>query len=262
MSDNTVKGQKKLTSPNNLQNAIDMMVRQIIADMVETGEIVRIDSSDQNGSSGTGGYASGTPLICMTDGYGNAISSTQIPEMKVYRPQAGKAAVILDPQPGDKGIAVFTKRDSSGIGVGTSEPLQPASFRSFDQADGVLFTGILGETPEIWLHLDPVSGDISLSTKTANIDISCRDQGDIVIKTGSGNITIQAGNGGEGTITLDGKVIVTRNIVVQNKNSEGQSQMTGGFSNTGNTIESNGIVLEQHVHSGVDSGPDNTGPPL
>jgi hypothetical protein len=153
------------------------------------------------------------------------------------------------------------KRDSSGVASGKGEAVQPGSFRTFDQADGYLINGFLGEAPEIWLHLNPVTGDISLSTKAANINISCRESGDIDIKTGAGNVAIQAGNGGEGTITLDGHVVVTRTIQVQNKNSEEPSQFTGGFENTGGHVRSNEVTLETHTTSNVQSGSDNSGPP-
>jgi hypothetical protein len=181
--------------------------------------------------------------------------------MPFFRPQAGKAAIVMDPQPGDKAVAVFMKRDSSGVVSGKGEAAQPASFRTFDQADGYLLNGFLGETPEIWLHLNPVTGDISLSTKAAKIEISCRESGDIDIKTGSGNILLQAGNGGEGTITLDGEVVITRTMTVQNKNSEAASQFTGGFENTGGSVTSNDVTLETHNHYGVQPGGGDSGGP-
>lgn len=256
-----VKGTRRLTSPNTLSNAVAFMVEQILKDMINTGEVVSINSADQNSTGGPGGYATATPLVCRTDAWNNTLPPTAMHKLPFFRPQAGKAAIIMDPQPGDKAIAISMKRDSSGVAVGKNEPVQPGSFRSFDQADNYLLNGFLGETPEIWLELNPVSGDISLSTKAANIDISCRESGDITVKTGSGNVTIQAGNGGEGTITLDGQVVVTRNIIVRDKNNEGQSTFTGGFNNTGGRVTSNGITLETHTHTGVQTGGGNTGSP-
>ena len=258
---NTVKGVKTLTTANTLTNAVNFLAEQVVKSLVNTAEVVSIGSADQNKTDGPGGYASATPLVCQTDAYDNTLPPATLAKLPFLRPQAGKAAIVMDPQPGDKAIAVFMKRDSSGVAVGKNEPVQPASFRSFDQADGYLINGFLGDAPEIWLHLNPVSGDISLSTKVANIDISCRESGDIVVKTGSGNITVQAGNGGEGTITLDGQVVVTRTIIVQNKNNEQASQFTGGFNNTGGQVTSNNITLDTHTHKGVQTGGGNTGSP-
>ena len=260
MSD-VVKGTKKLTTANTPANAIMFMIEQSIWSTVNTAEVVSIDGADQAGTDGAAGYASATPLVNPLDGFNNALPTATIPKMPFLRPQAGKAAIVMDPQPGDKAVAVFMKRDSSGVASGKGDPVQPASFRTFDQADGYLINGFLGEAPEIWLHLNPVTGDISLSTKAANIDVSCRESGDILVKTGSGNVTIQAGNGGEGTITLDGQVVVTRTIKVQNKNKEAASQFTGGFNNTGGRVTSNAVTLETHNHTGVQPGSGNTGSP-
>ena len=261
MSVSTVKGVKGLTAANTQANAISFLVNQAIRNTVNTAEVVSIDSADQPGADGAAGYAAATPLVCQTDAFNNTLPPASIPKMPYLRPQAGKAAIIMDPQPGDKAIAVFMKRDSSGVKSGSGDPVQPASFRTFDQADGFLINGFLGEKPEIWLRLDPVTGDISLSTKAANIDISCRQSGDINIKTGSGNVTLQAGGGGEGTITLDGQVIVTRTLQIQNKNVEAASRFAGGFNNTGGAVSSNGVTLETHTHTGVQPGNGDTGAP-
>lgn len=261
MSDKSLKGTKRATTANTGLNAISAFVETKIRDSINTADLVIIGEADDQGNTSTGGYSAATPIVSQTDGFNNSILTTEIPKLPVWRPQAGKAAILMKPQPGDKAIAVFMKRDSSGIGVGTKSSIPPGSFRNFDQADGVLINGVLGEAPEIWLLLDPETGKIELSTKSANIDIECREEGNILIKTGSGNITIQAGGGGEGTIILDGQVVVTRNLIIQNKNNEGQSQMSGGFNNTGGNITSNSITLETHLHKGVQTGSGNTGTP-
>ena len=261
MNNPTVKGTKKLSTANSAYNSANFMIEQYINARINTAEVVAIDRADQSGTEGPAGYAAATPLVCPIDGFNHTVPSNSIPNLPFLRPQAGKAAIVMDPQPGDKAILVAMKRDSSVVRTGTLTPVQPGSFRSFDQADGYLINGFLGEAPEIWLHLNPASGDISLSTKAANIDISCREQGDIVVKTGSGNVTIQAGNSGDGTITLDGQVVVTRTIQVQNKNNETASQFTGGFNNTGGSVRSNAVTLETHTHTGVVSGKSDTGNP-
>lgn len=264
MSDKPVKGTKKLTTANSPANAISFLVEQAIKETVNTAEVVSIDGADQNGTDGPGGYASATPLVCPIDGFNNALPSTAIPQMPFFRPQAGKAAIVMDPQPGDKAIAVFMKRDSSGVVSGQGGTVQPASFRSFDQADGYLINGFLGEAPEIWLKLDPVSGDISLSTKAANIDISCRESGDIAIRTKSGNITIEA-SGPSDTITLKAtNIILDGNVTGR---GGGRAQLSNGIdvktgiTNTGGVIKSNNITLDAHTHPGIMSGDSDTQSP-
>ena len=41
----------------------------------------------------------------------------------------------------------------------------------------------------------------------------------------------------------------------------GPSELTGGLNNTGGAVQSNGITLDTHVHTGVESGGDTTGGP-
>lgn len=262
----TVKGTKRLTTANTQTNATAFLIEQTIRDTVNTAEVVSIDGADQTGTGGAAGYASATPLVCQTDAFDNALQPASIPRMPFLRPQAGKAAIVMDPQPGDKAVAVFLKRDSSGVVTGKGEPVQPASFRVFDQADGYLINGFLGEAPEIWLHLNPVTGDISLSTKAASIDISCRESGDIEIKTGAGNVTVTATDTGTvkaPQIILDGNVRVTGNLTVDgvSTGSGGAFEVQGGITNTGGTITSNSVTLETHTHSGVESGSSDTAAP-
>lgn len=132
MSDKPVRGTKKLTTANTPTNATAFLIEQTIRDTVNTAEVVSIDGADQTGTDGAAGYAAATPLVCQTDAFDNTLPPTSIPKMPFLRPQAGKAAIVMDPQPGDKAILVAMKRDSSGVASGKGDPVQPASFRTFD----------------------------------------------------------------------------------------------------------------------------------
>lgn len=280
MSDKPVKGTKTLTSANTMANAVSFLVDQAIKNTVNTAEVVSIGSADQTGTDGAAGYAAVTPLVCQTDGFDNTLPPASIPKLPFFRPQAGKAAIVMDPQPGDKAILVAMQRDSSGVVTGKNAPVPPASFRSFDLADGYLINGFLGEAPEIWLHLNPVTGDISLSTKAADIDISCRESGDIEIRTGAGNITVTATDTGTVAaprIVLDGDVRVTGNLTVEGRsqgpgggpavfsngivNESGGFTNAGGITNTGGVTTSNSVTVETHTHTGVQPGGGDTGSP-
>jgi|GEM_PF-1345208 len=234
------KGTRKTNSANSQVNAISFFVEQTVRNMINTAEIVSVNSADQNSHGGPAGYAAATPLVCQTDGYNNILPTATLHRLPFLRPQAGKAAIIMDPQPGDKAVAVFAKRDSSGVATNTKEPVQPGSFRVFDQADGFLINGFLGDTPEIWLLLDPVSGNIELSTKAANVEISCREGGNIVIKTGSGNVTIEATQG--------------VNITAPQVNVSGNMNVAG-------TLTADGVNMNNHTHGGVQNGSGSTGQP-
>lgn len=211
-----VKGTRRDTTANTIVNAQTALIEAVINESVNTAEIMTINSADPQDTESTGGRAAATPLVAQTDGYGNAIPTTKISALPFYRPQAGKCAILMRPQPGDMALAVFTKRDTSGVDIGTKTTVAPGSFRNFDQSDGFLLNGFLGEPPETWLMLDPETGNISLSTKTANIEILIREEGDIAISTFKGNIVINAGEEGDGKITLNGDVEITKTLRVLN----------------------------------------------
>jgi len=290
-----VKGTQRLTSANTMTNAVSFLVEQMIRDTVNTAEVVSIDKADQTSTSGAAGYADATPLVCQTDGYNNTLPQASIPHMPFFRPQAGKAAIVMDPQPGDKAILVAMKRDSSLVATGKGDQVQPGSFRTYDLADGYLLNGFLGEAPEIWLELNPATGNISLSTKAANIDISCRESGNIEITTKSGDIDVatQAGNIGvkaTGEVTVDvPQAIFTGDVWIQGSlvfdgeamglgngpakfrsgiinyaggiNNTGGLTNSGGVQNTSGTVSSNGKTLDYHTHGGVMPGGGNTSQP-
>lgn len=271
----TVKGSKRANSGNTLTNAISFLVEQEIKRRINTAEIMSVNSSDAQGNTSTGGRLKSTPMVKQIDGFGNAIDVTKMPGMPFYRPQAGKAAIIMEPQAGDKAIAIFTKRDSSGLEVGKNDPVQPGTHRNFDPADGFLINGFLGVEPEIWLMLDPVSGNIELSTKSANVEISCRDSGDLDIKTGAGKFTITGTE--ESTITapnliLDGNVRITGSLIVEGASSGGGGgpaifsngiiNKQNGILNEGGGITDVDVTVKTHLHSGVQSGGGNTADPV
>ncbi len=298
MSETPVKGSRKLSTPNSPINAVSFAVEQIVKSLINTAELMVIREADQNGTGGPGGYGSATPLVNITDGYDNVLPAATLSKLAYYRPQAGKAAIIMNPQPGDKALAVSMKRDTSGVAVGTKEAVPPASFRSFDQADSILFNGVLGEAPEIWLELDPVTGNISLSTKSANIEVSCRESGNIEVKTLSGNIAVKTDAGdievntsaGDITINTSGgnvNVNATSEVTITCPQSivDGNLRVTGGLEiwgeaagqgggpaifrrgiinlqgdifNQGNDIMTSTVTLNGHTHSGIEPGPGNT----
>ena len=65
-----------------------------------------------------------------------------------------------------------------------------------------------------------------------------------------------------GKIVLDAPLVEVAGPLVQTgAKGSGPSSFKGGFTNTGGRIESNGISLETHTHSGVQTGGGSTGGP-
>lgn len=98
------------------------------------------------------------PLVKQIDGQGNVTSHGIINNVPASRVQGGSMAVVLDPQAGDIGIAVFASRDISSVKSAKAEA-PPGSRRQYDYADGLYVGGVLNGVPTCYLaFLDADNG--------------------------------------------------------------------------------------------------------
>lgn len=200
---------------------------------------------DSGGAGAAAGYVDVLPLVTQADAFNNAIQPATLYRLPYSRVQGGRAALVTDPVIGDIGLAVYTKRDSSGVAAGQTEPVKPASFRSFNQADGFYIGGFLNQQPEVFLELTQdgkavLTAPLSVTVNTVKADINAGAECNI-------NAPVTK---------ISGELIVSGGIT-----GGGGASMTGGLANTGGTITSNGITLEMHVHGGVlPGGSDTEGP--
>lgn len=246
MDKTTVKGTKKITTANTMTNATSFLIEMMIRKTVNTAEVVLVVGVDSGGPESMTGYVDVKPLVCQTDANNNTLPPATFYHLPYSRIQGGIAALVMDPQPGDIGLAVFTKRDSSGVKQASTEPVPPASFRTYDLADGFYIGGFLNKAPEVWLELNQdkeavLHAPVQVTVETNNCIIdspSTSFTGNVFI---AGNVSWAGAGQGVG-----GK----------------PAQFKDGLQNTGGTIKSNNITLDSHVHSGVSSGPSTTGGPV
>ena len=203
--DTTRTSNRKLNSGASEYNALSFMIEQAIKGMVNTAIPVRVDSCTKPGVGGAAGYVSATPLVQQRGADGKSLMPVSLPQLPYYRVQAGTAAVVLDPQPGDIGLAVFSQQDASNVKEGTSEPVQAGSFRCFDMSDGFFVSTHHGQTPTTYVHLDPEKGEVTVKAPT-KITIDCPQ---IELK---GAVTMGGASGGADTITLDGNITTNGNF--------------------------------------------------
>lgn len=194
MADNTVKGSRKITSTGSTFNAISFLIDKKIG-AINTAIPVRVVSVDA-----AAGTISALPLITQRDGFGNALAPSILPRLPYNRIQGGRAAVIIDPVPGDVGLAVFAQSDCSNVTREQSEPVTPGSFRSFDMADGFYISGFLNAEPEIYLEMTQ-DGAAKLHAPARVIV----ETGDITVQaTGAVNVECESAN-----VTASGAVEVS-----------------------------------------------------
>lgn len=217
------------------KSAYDMYVYQIQQEMkkMETALPVKVMAVNASGLAPVG-YVDVQPLVQQLKVSGEPVSQGIITNLPYFRLQGGKNAVIIDPEVGDIGIAVFASRDISGVKNARSES-PPASRRQYSLNDGFYIGGILNQTAEQYAIFD--GNGIKLFSPT--------------------QITLESP-----MILLDSPVIqVTGNFAQTGTKGQGSS-FTGGINNTGGDIVSDGISLTTHLHKGVTPGSGNTGEPV
>jgi hypothetical protein len=222
-TERTVKGNASPNANKSAVNALDSMMGNFLANNLNTAALVTVSGVNDTGPEGAAGTVTCQPMVSPTDNFGAAMPTAEAFELPYFRYQGGKAAVVVDPQPGDVGLVVYTKADSSGAGPGQEGPAPPASDRPFDPANGFYLGGFKNEPPEIWIELNK-DGEINIHGKA-----------DIKIET-EANLTIKAAK-----ITLEGPV-----------------ETSGGL-NTSGALSTPTATFDTHTHTGDSGGA--TSPP-
>jgi hypothetical protein len=216
-------GQLKASDTWGQYNNYAFVVRQLMAKM-QTATLVKIVSCTNSGGLSPFGFVDVQPLVNQIDGSSppNSTPHTTIYGLPYQRMQGGSNAIIMDPEPGDIGLAVFASRDISVV-KNTQGQAKPGSLRAFDFADGMYVGGMLNAAPLQYVQFAPTG--ITIVSPTA--------------------ITLQAP-----VINVEGNLSITG----------GDATMSGTLITTGD-ITSNGISLQNHLHTSEAAGTP-TSPPL
>jgi hypothetical protein len=145
-------------------NTIVYTIQQQLAKM-QTATLVRVEACTNSGDLSPVGLVNITPLVDQVAGDGTPIPHVTIFDVPYMRLQGGANAVIIDPQPGDIGIAVFASRDISAVQATRAQAL-PGSYRQFDFADGLYVGGVLNGAPQQYLRFS-TSGVEIVATNVA-----------------------------------------------------------------------------------------------
>lgn len=234
-------------------NQLEFIIERKIREMLNTSALVRVDSCTSSGPEAPAGTVSATPLVSQVDAEGNALPMVSLPRLPHYRMQAGIAAIILDPVPGDIGVASFCKSDSSTVQPGTKEPQRPGSWRVFDMADGMLVASVSNQAPEVWIELKQDKTIIIHAPQGVTIET------DETVTVNAQKLEVNASQ----QVDLNTPLVNVAGRILQagSMGSGGPSEFHGGLSNTGGQVTSNGVTLETHTHTGVEPGSGNTGRP-
>ena len=132
-------------------NRLEFLIKVLQRDM--STAIPVIITAVQAGDTNAAGYVDARPLVAQVDAWGNALPMATLHHLPYFRLQAGRAGIVLDPVPGDIGLAVFAQSDCSTLKQGQTETAQPGSWRKFDQADGFYVGGFLNKSVDTFVRL-------------------------------------------------------------------------------------------------------------
>ena len=126
-------------------NTLSFMMRQHMARM-NTSTVVKVMGVTNAGDLSPVGFVDIQPQVDLVDGAGVKTTHGTIYKCPYFRLQGGANAIILDPQVGDLGMALFADKDISSV-IANKGQAAPGSGRRFDAADGLYIGGILNGTP-------------------------------------------------------------------------------------------------------------------
>jgi hypothetical protein len=218
-------------------NHIKFIVQNILS-QVATTKLVQVISCTNSGGDSPVGTVNIIPIVSQVDGFNNTYPHGTIFQVPYVRVQGGTNAIILDPQPGDIGIAVFADRDSSNVATNSaaiqSNPLYvaggafqpPGSGRRFDMQDALYIGGVLNGTPTQFVEFS--SSGITVTTPgTVTINAAT------VVVNAANSATVKAPN-----------------ISLENAGTALQSLLTSAFM----------TWAESHQHSNGNGGANTGGP--
>ncbi|SDK40853.1 hypothetical protein SAMN05216189_103738 [Pseudomonas delhiensis] len=133
-------------------NALEAVIRAFFSGRWMARPVKVISVTNAGGVSPIG-YVSLLPLVQQIDGEGDVTPHATIYNAPYMRIQGGANAVILDPQAGDIGIAVFCDRDISAVKSSRSEA-PPGSSRQNDPADAVYLGSIIAAAPAQYVRFN------------------------------------------------------------------------------------------------------------
>ena len=142
----TVQGLQNINTASSDYNALSFIIQQAIRGQVNTAIVCKVVGV-------SGNYVDVLPLVSQIDGFNNAVPPTTLYRLPFMRYHGGICAVKLDPVVGDIGLAVFAQKDCSSVGVGTTTPQRPASFRENSMGNGFYLGGFLNHEPSCFIEL-------------------------------------------------------------------------------------------------------------
>jgi hypothetical protein len=203
-------GTQRPGSGNDPLNAQAFLIEQML-NRAWTATLVKVMAVTNAGGVSPVGFVDILPLVAQIDGAGHATPHGTIFHIPYFRMQGGANAIILDPQVGDLGIAVFAAQDISSVKA-TKAAANPGSRRKFDPADAIYIGGVLNDVPTQYVAFS-ASGIAIVSA--ANVSIAAA-AGTVTVTSSHVNLIsadVNLGATGGKKVVLDGDPVVAGAVV-------------------------------------------------
>lgn len=237
-------------------NNIAFLVQQAIGKL-QTATLVKIEKCTNSGGLSPVGFVDVTPLVNQLDAAGNPTPHVTIFNVPYFRLQGGKNAIIIDPEKGDIGVAVFASRDITKVKA-TKDTANPGSFRQYSFADGLYLGGMLNAVPEQYMQFSAegirIHSPVKIKLDAPDIQLVA----DTVEINASASATVTTP-----TFTINGNTVINGNTTMAGgvaQTGGGSASFSGSMAVVGD-VTAQGTSVHTHTHGGVQPGPGNTGAP-
>lgn len=196
------------TSPTSPHNAL-----RFVIDMANQAQmtctIVQVKKCSVKGVVGPIGVVEVQPLVQMIDGKSQTVDHVSVYNLPYIRMMGGKSAVILDPKPGDIGIATSCDRDISGVKK-SKKVSPPGSKRKFNISDGIYNGCCIGDTPESFvqfmddgtIQVGVDKGKTFVNVKKDEVSMQVSDKTSVFLTPG--RVDLGKKNAPHAVVTVDG----------------------------------------------------------
>lgn len=183
------------------------------------------------------------------------VNLPKLVDCPVFFPSGGGFTLTFPINNGDECLVVFSERCiDAWWQAGGYQNIQ-SDLRIHDLSDGFAFVGF-SSNPRVINGISGSSTQLRSDDGNTSVDVA---NGQITLK--AAQVTIEADQ-----TTVTGMMTIEGLLSYQNGISglpgENDSVISGDIIQTDGIISSNGIVLDSHVHSGVETGGGTTGGPI
>lgn len=191
-------------------SSLNFAVAQVLSG-VRTATVVKVLNVSNHGDVSPVGTVDIQPMVQQLDAIGTLTDLPPVYGVPYMRMQGGTNAVILDPQIGDLGIALFGDRDLSLVAA-TKAKGAPGSARKHHLSDALYIGGILNGTPIQYVQFQE-SGITILSPFNVTTSAPTINEGGNVVT--SDNVSV--GNGASGSFsTPTGQTVMVQDGIITN----------------------------------------------